>query len=83
MVEGQAGAGDVRKVGGDVAIGDLDEPILHVLWVDELDLVEDPELFQQGSTHQPVEVAAGDKATLLGGVCCHRALSSSRVDVQT
>src|ERR1700691_2688066 len=72
MVEGQAYAGDVRKVGRDVAASDLDEPVLHVLRVDELDLLENPELLQEGSTHQPVEVAAGNKSRPLGGLCCHR-----------
>jgi hypothetical protein len=71
VIESQARAGNIGQVGGDVAIGDLDEPVLHVLRMDELDLVEDPELFQQCGTDQPVEVAAGDEAALLGGMCDH------------
>ena len=69
VVERQTHAGDVGKVGRDVAVGDLDEAVLHVLGVDELDLVEDPQLLQQGGADQPVEVAAGDEAALLGGAC--------------
>src|SRR5436190_558365 len=72
MVEGQPHPGDVWKVGRDVAAGELDEAVLHILWMDERDLVEDFELFQQSSAHETVEVAAGDKTTLLNGGGCHR-----------
>src|ERR1700724_3072385 len=83
MVEGETHARHEREVGRDVALGYLDEPILHVLRVDELDLIEDPELFEQGSAHQPVEITAGNEATLLGGLCCHWCSAPHDVDVQT
>jgi hypothetical protein len=83
VVEGEVYPGHIGKVGRNVAIGDLDEPILHVFGVDEGDLIEDPELGEQGGADQPVEVAACDKAALLKGVGCHQALSSFCMDVQT
>ncbi len=72
MVEGKAHAGHIGKIRRDVALCYLDESILHVLRMDELDLIQDPELFQQGSTDQPVEIAPGYQAALLGRVRCHR-----------
>jgi len=42
VVESKVAAFDIGQVGGDVVLGDLDQPVLHVLGVDELDLVEDP-----------------------------------------
>ena len=41
MVEGEVGAGDVGRVGGDVAVADLDLAIPHVLGMDELDVVDE------------------------------------------
>ena len=41
---------------------DLDLAVLHVLGVDEQDVVEHPELLQQGGAHQAVEVAAGHES---------------------
>jgi hypothetical protein len=61
VIEGEVHAFHVGKVGGDVAVGDLDHPVLHVLGVDELDLVDEIELLEDGGAHQPVEVAARDQ----------------------
>ena len=40
VVEHQMGTCHVRQVGGDVAVGDGDLAVLHVLGVDKLDLVD-------------------------------------------
>ena len=37
-------------------------PVLHVLGVDEEDVLEDAELLEQGCAHEPVEIRAGDEA---------------------
>ncbi len=65
MVEGQVHALDIRQVGGDVAIRNQDGAILHVLGVDELDVVDHVQFLEQDRTHQPVEIAAGDQAEIL------------------
>ncbi len=67
MVESEADAGDVGQVRSDVARAHLDLAVLHVLGMDEEDVVEQPELLQQGGAHQPVEVRAGDEAVANGG----------------
>jgi hypothetical protein len=73
VVEGEVDPGDVGQVGRDVPVGDLDLAVLHVLGVDEQDVVEDPELLEQGRAHQAVEVAAGHEPVALGRVrvCRH------------
>src|SRR4051812_13486599 len=65
MVEREVRGGDVGEVRRDVPVGDLDLAVLHVLGVDEQDVVEHVELLQQSCAHEPVEVAAGDEAVLL------------------
>ena len=67
MVEREVRGSHVGKVRGDVALGDLDLAVLHVLRMDEQDVVEDLELLQQGCANEPVEVAAGHEAVLLLG----------------
>jgi hypothetical protein len=55
---------DVRQVGADVASRDLDLAVLHVLGMDEQDVVDQVELFQQDGAHQAVEIAAGHQPEL-------------------
>jgi hypothetical protein len=62
MVENQVRSRDVRQVGRDVVRTDVDLPVLHVLGVNELDLLDHVEVLQQHRTHQTVEIAACDKA---------------------
>ena len=62
MVEGEVDAGDVGEVGRDVARGQLDLAVLHVLRVDEQDVVEHPELLEQRRADEPVEVRAGHQS---------------------
>jgi hypothetical protein len=66
VVEGQVGAGDIRQIGGDVALADGDLPVLHVLRVDEQDVVDQVQVLEQDGADQAVEIAAGDKAVALG-----------------
>ena len=65
VVECQAGAFHVRQIGRDVALGDFDLAVLHVLGVDELDLVDQFEFIQQYGANQPVKIAAGDQSVFL------------------
>ena len=46
----------------------LDLAVLHVLRVDELDLVEHAQFLQQDGADQAIEVAPGHEPTLLGRV---------------
>ena len=62
MVERERDLGAVRQVRRDVVGRKFDLAVLHVLGVDEQDVVEDPELLQQGGADETVEVAAGDQA---------------------
>ena len=48
----------------------LDLAVLDVLGVDEQDVVEDPELLQQGGADEAVEVAAGDEPPSAGDRQC-------------
>ena len=67
MVEGEPDAGHVREVRRDVAGADLDLAVLHVLGVDEEDVVEQAELLQERGADEAVEVGAGDEAVPGGG----------------
>ena len=62
VVERQRDLGAVGQVGRDVIGGQLDLAVLHVLGMDEQDLVEEPELLEQGGADEAVEVAAGDES---------------------
>ena len=44
---------------------ELDLAVLHVLGVDEHDVVEDVEVLEQGGAHEPVEVTARDESVAL------------------
>ncbi len=66
VVEHQVGAGDVRQVGRDVAGGDHDFAVLHVLGMDEQDVVDQFEMPEQHGAHETVEVAAGHEAEFVG-----------------
>ena len=69
MIEGQMHAFHIGQVGGDVAIVDLDLAVLHVLRMDELDVVDQLQLLEQHGAYQAVEVATGDKTVrALGGL---------------
>lgn len=65
VVKSEVGAGHVGQVGGDVAGGDGDLAVLHVLGVHELDVVDHVEFVEQHGADQAVEVAAGDEAVFL------------------
>ena len=67
MVEREPDAGHVGQVRRDVAGTDLDLAVLHVLGVDEEDVVEQPELLEQRGADEAVEVGAGDEAVACGG----------------
>ena len=74
VIEGQRHLGPVGQIGRDVVGRQLDLAVLDVLWVHEQDVLEDPELLQQGGADQTVEVAAGDEAVGAiegdrGGLC--------------
>ena len=73
MVERKPDAGHVGQVRGDVARAHLDLAVLHVLGVDEEDVVEQTELLQERRADEAVEVGAGDQAVANGrsGVCVH------------
>jgi hypothetical protein len=55
----------IRKIGGDVTAAELDLPVLHVLRVDEPDVVEHAEVLEEGGAHQAVEVAARHESEAL------------------
>ncbi len=69
MVEREPDAGHVGQVRGDVAGADLDLAVLHVLGMDEEDVVEQAELLQERGADEAVEVGAGDEAVPCGGRC--------------
>ncbi len=64
VVEGEVHPGDVGEVGGDVVVRDLHLPVLHVLGVDELDLLDEALLLQEDGADEAVEVAARDETVL-------------------
>ena len=66
MIERDRDVGVIRQVGRDVVGAELDLPVLHVLRVDEEDVVEDAEVLQQGRADEAVEVGTGDQAVALG-----------------
>lgn len=61
VVERQRHLGAVREVRRDVVGGQLDLSVLHVLGVDEEDVVQEAQLLQEGGADETVEVAAGDQ----------------------
>ena len=62
VVEGEVATRHVGQVGDDVAHRDRHGAVLHVLRMDELDLVDEGDLAQQQAADEAVEVAAGDEA---------------------
>ncbi|MNR17614.1 hypothetical protein D3C85_1342860 [compost metagenome] len=68
VVKGQMRGFDVRQVGGDVALGDVDLAVLHVFRVHELDVVDQPELVEQHRADQTIEITARHQTKLS---CCH------------
>jgi len=69
MVERKVAAGDVGQVGGDIPLGDGNAAVLHVLRVDEGDLVDQLPFLEQHGTRQAVEVTARDES--IGRVVGH------------
>ena len=47
------------QIGGDIAAGDFNHPILHIFGVDELDLVDQLQLFQDSGANEAIEIATG------------------------
>jgi hypothetical protein len=71
VVEREVDAGTYGQVRRDVRRADLDLAVLHVLGVDEEDVLEQAEPLQQRSAHQTVEVGPGDEAMTGRGIGCH------------
>ena len=71
VIEGDRHVRVVRQVRGDVVRAHLDLAVLHVLGVDEQDVVEHAEVLEQRRAHEPVEVRAGDEPVALGGGGSH------------
>ncbi len=61
MVESQMHPVHIGQVGGDVAVGDGDDAVLHILGMHELDVVDHLKMLEQHGADQAVEIAAGDK----------------------
>jgi nitric oxide synthase oxygenase domain/subunit len=66
VVKGQIDAGNEWQVGRDIALGDLDFAILHILGMNELDVIDHVQFIEQNGADQTIEVAAGDQAVFLG-----------------
>ena len=62
MIESQMNAFHIGKIGGDIGIGNQDGTVLHILWMDEFNVVNDIEFFQQHSADQPVEITTGNQS---------------------
>ena len=67
MVEREPDAGHVGQVRRDVAGADLDLAVLHVLGVDEEDVVEQTELLQERGADEAVKVRPGYQTVANGG----------------
>ena len=65
VVEYHMRAGGIGQVGGDIPRPDLDLSILHILGVNELDLVDHIEVFEQHGADQPIEITTCDQAEFL------------------
>ena len=77
MIERQMAARDIGQVGGDVASRNRDPAVLHVLGMNEGDLVDQVHLFQKNAADQTIEIAAGHQAELRRG---HRLLLEAESD---
>ena len=55
----------LAEVGCDVAVGDIDQTVLHVLGMDKLDVIHHTQLIQQHGTHQAVKITARHQTVLL------------------
>jgi hypothetical protein len=62
VVKRQRHLAAIRQVGRDVARGELQLAVLDVLGMNEQDVVDDPQLLEQGGTDETVEVTPGDEA---------------------
>ena len=67
VVEGEVHAWNEGQVGGDVALGNLDLAVLHVLRMDEFDLVDHVQVVEQHGAGQAVEITAGHEAIFFFG----------------
>ncbi len=65
MVKGQVHAGDIGQVGGDVGILDRDPALLHVVGMDEQDVVDHIQLLEQDGADKAIEVASRDQTEFL------------------
>ena len=61
VIEDQAGTGNVGQIGGDVAFGDFDLAVLHILGMHELDFVDHLQFVEQNSADQTIEITAGNQ----------------------
>jgi hypothetical protein len=62
MIESQMNPFHIGKVGGDVGVGNQDRAVLHVLWVDEFDIINDVEVLLQYGANQTVEIIPGNQS---------------------
>jgi len=65
VVKRQVHTRHVGQVGGDVAVGHLHLAVLHVLGVNELDVVDQVQLVEQDGADQSIEIAAGNQTVFL------------------
>ena len=67
VIEGQMDAFHVGQIGGDVAVGNLDQPVLHVLGMNEFDVIDQIQFFEQHRADESVEITAGHEPEFLIG----------------
>ena len=53
---------NVWQVGSDIAVGDLNNAVLHVFQVHKRDIVNNIQVFQQYGTYEAIKITAGDKS---------------------
>jgi hypothetical protein len=66
VVNRQMDAGHERQIGCDVPVADGNQPVLHVLGVNELDVVDQVQFAQQNRADQSVEIGPGEEAMARG-----------------
>jgi hypothetical protein len=57
-------ARDIREIGRDIASRDGDFSVLHILWMNEGNLVDQINFLQENAAYQAVEIAAGHQTEL-------------------
>src|SRR3546814_6375535 len=78
----QMAARHIGQVGDDVPRADLDLAVLHVLGVDEADVVDQVQVPQQHGAGQAVEIAARDEAELAAVHGASRAHATAQVSAK-